>query len=260
MLGLKALHPGKLALFGVLSVADLLLTLRLVHASGGEVYESNPLASAWLELYGGTGLAIFKGLALLLVVGVVLYISLHRPRAAGKILAFACLATGFVVVYSCFLVGLFGKAPHEARTAEAVRDAEIHGQRLDRAISQERAYAVLLDELVHDLIANRCTLAEGVERLAATAKGQDPRWLDMLRKSYPDHTSAESMALHLGYHTLVQVHGDPDHQERLAEKLEDDYQAHFGSAVNFHQNCAPYSANSGAWAAFLNSPRAAARQ
>ncbi len=254
MSGLKALHPGKFALFGVLSVADLLLTLRLVHASGGQIYESNPLASAWLELYGGTGLAIFKGLAMLLVAGVVLYISLHRPRAAGKILGFACLATGAVVVYSCFLAGLFGKSPHAAHPDE-VRQAEIHGEHLDRAISQERAYAVLLDQLVQDLIANRCTLAEGVERLAGSAKGQDPRWLDLLRKNYPHHTSAESMALHLGYHTLVQVHGDPDYQERVAEKLEDDYQASFGSAVNFHLNCAPHGGDSGVRAAFLSSPR-----
>lgn len=259
MSGLKALHPGKFALFGVLSVADLLLTLRLVHASGGQVYESNPLASAWLELYGGTGLAIFKGLALLLVAGVVLYIALHRPRAAGKILGFACVATGAVVVYSCFLVGLFGKAPHEAHRDE-VRQAEMHGQHLDRAISQERAYAVLLDQLVQDLIANRCTLADAVERLAGSAKGQDPRWLDLLRKSYPDHTSAESMALHLGYHTLVQVYGNPEHQERVAERLEDEYQSSFGNAVNFHLSCAPNGGSDGLRAAFLSSPRAAARQ
>ena len=258
MSGLKALHPGKLALFGVLSLADLLLTLRLVHVSGGEVYESNPLASAWLELYGGTGLVIFKALAMTLVAGVALYISFHRPRAAGKVLGFACLATGLVVVYSCYLVGVFGKAPHEAR-AEEVQQAEIHGKLLDREIHRERAYAVLLDQLVQDLIANRCTLAEGVERLAGSAKGQDPRWLDLLRKSYPHHSSAESMALHLGYHTLVQVHDDPDHRERLAERLEDDYQASFGNAVDFHLNCTPHGGTYGASATFLASPGASMR-
>jgi hypothetical protein len=242
MSGLRSLHPGKLALFGLLSVADLLLTLRLVHTSGGQVYESNPLASAWLELYGGTGLAIFKGLAMLLVAGVAVYISFHRPRAAGRILGFACLATGFVVVYSCFLAGVFGSTTAELRATE-VQQAEAHGQHLDREIHRERAYAHLLHELVQDLITDRCTLATAVDRLAHSAKGQDPRWIEVLQKNYPYHSRAESLALHLGYHTLVQVRDNPARQERLVQKLEDDYQASFGDAVDFHLTCAPYGSH-----------------
>ncbi len=251
MSGLKRLHPGKFALFGALSLADLFLTQRLVHVSGGQVYEGNPLASAWLELYGWTGLVIFKALALLLVAGVIVYISFHRPRVAGKILGFACLATGLVVVYSCFLVGLFGKTTTPLR-ADEVQRAEAHSEHLDRAIHRERAYAILLDGLVQDLIADRCTLAEAVDRLAQSAKGRDPHWIALLRKSYPHHSRAESLALHLGYHTLVQVRDDPDHQERLAERLEDDYQASFGSPVDFHATCAPGDGNGGASTLFLN--------
>lgn len=238
MSGLKALHPGKLALFGILSLADLVLTQRLVHASGGQIYESNPLASAWLELYGWAGLAIFKVLAMILVGGVALYISIHRPRAAGKVLGFACLATGVVVVYSCYLVGFLGTPTNGAKAADVQR-AEAQSRLLDREIHREREYAFLLDQLVQDLIANRCTLAEGVERLAQSSKARDPRWIELLQKNYPHHSSAESLALHLGYHTLVQVHNDPDHQDRLAEKLEDDYQASFGDPINFHLNCTP---------------------
>jgi hypothetical protein len=254
MSSLKALHPGKLALFGVLSLADLLLTQRLLLASGGQVYESNPLASAWLELYGWTGLAIFKTLAMGLVVGVALYISLHRPRAAGKVLGFACLVTGLVVVYSCHLMGFFGHHSSAARADEVLK-AEEQGMKLDREIHRERAYSQLLDQVVQDLIANRCTLADGVARLSRSSKGQDPRWLDLLQKTYPNHSEAESVALHLGYHTLVQVHDDPSHWKHLATRLEGDYRASFGNEASFQLTCTPAGGSGESYAIPMHLPK-----
>ena len=52
-----------LALYAVLSVADLGLTAALLRANGG-AYESNPVAAACLERHGWNGLAAYKAEAL----------------------------------------------------------------------------------------------------------------------------------------------------------------------------------------------------
>src|SRR5262249_31133837 len=99
----KNLHLGKLSLFAILSVADLFMTWQLVQGNEGHVYESNPVADAWLSYFGWVGLSVYKALAMLLVAGSALYVSLHRPRVGGRILVFACSATAAVVFYSCYL-------------------------------------------------------------------------------------------------------------------------------------------------------------
>ena len=96
-------HPVRLTLYTVLSLADLGLTYALIQQGGGEVYESNPIAEAWLSSYGWTGLALYK-LAIVLIVGTVAaFVSLSRPRTGGHILTFACLSVALVVTYSIHL-------------------------------------------------------------------------------------------------------------------------------------------------------------
>jgi hypothetical protein len=87
----------------LLSVADLGLTYALIQQGNGEVYESNPIAEAWLNSYGWTGLALFKLAIILVVAAVAVYVSLSRPRTGGHILTFACLAVALVVGYSVHL-------------------------------------------------------------------------------------------------------------------------------------------------------------
>jgi hypothetical protein len=97
------LHPVRLTLYTLLSVADLGLTYTLIQQGNGEVYESNPIAEAWLSSYGWIGLALYK-LAIILIVGAVAaFVSLSRPRTGGHILTFACLAVAVVVSYSIHL-------------------------------------------------------------------------------------------------------------------------------------------------------------
>jgi Domain of unknown function (DUF5658) len=100
-----SLHIGKLLLFLLLSICDLVLTRQLVEASSGVITESNPIAQAWLSYFGWVGLALFKGTIVLLVSGVAILLSWRRPRAAGRVLWFACMAVGGVVFYSCSLIG-----------------------------------------------------------------------------------------------------------------------------------------------------------
>ena len=105
----KPLRIGRLLIFGTLSFLDLALTYHLLQRGGGRVYESNPVANAWLSSYGWIGLALFKLLTMGLVIVVAVVLSARRPRAATSILTFACSAVALVVVYSCSLAGFFGE-------------------------------------------------------------------------------------------------------------------------------------------------------
>jgi hypothetical protein len=97
------LHPVRLALYTLLSVADLGLTYALIQQGNGEIYESNPIAEAWLNSYGWTGLALYKLVIIVIVAAVAAFVSLSRPRTGGHILTFACLAVALVVAYSVHL-------------------------------------------------------------------------------------------------------------------------------------------------------------
>lgn len=110
MMILRTPHPRKLALFAFLSLADLGLTLELIRRSNGRVYESNPIADAWLASYGSSGLALFKILAVLIVAVSAVLVSRHRPRVGARLLSLACGATGLVVAYSVLLLGENGRA------------------------------------------------------------------------------------------------------------------------------------------------------
>lgn len=102
------LHIAKLALFNLLSGADLLLTWRLIRRGQGLVYECNPIASAWLSSFGWAGLVAFK-LAMVATIGfLAILISVRHPKASGRILVFGCLITAAVVLYSCYLTHLIG--------------------------------------------------------------------------------------------------------------------------------------------------------
>jgi hypothetical protein len=109
-------HSGKMLTYATLSFIDLYLTYTLVQNSGGLVYESNPIANAWLARYGWAGLAVFKLAAMLLVACLAVYISFYRPQTADRILRFACCAVAFVVVYSFWLVNsCTGRYPSDER-------------------------------------------------------------------------------------------------------------------------------------------------
>jgi hypothetical protein len=110
-----------LALFVALSVCDFTFTYLLVEGSGGSVYEANPFASSWLADHGWLGLAAFKALAVLVVVGAVGLIVRKRPVLGAAVACAACLATGIVNLHSHKLL-----AASEAQVgADAERYADL---------------------------------------------------------------------------------------------------------------------------------------
>jgi hypothetical protein len=94
----------RMLLFVALSFADLYLTRELLTRGHGQIYESNPIAEAWLNRYGLPGLVFFKMGALSVVGCVALFLSTYRPRAGRWLLNFACVVVGSVAVYSCLLM------------------------------------------------------------------------------------------------------------------------------------------------------------
>ena len=96
----RSMPYGTLALFLVLSTADLFMTVLLLMGGEGKVIEANPIARAWLLKYHLTGLIMFKVAIMALVSGVGLIISLYRPETGKRLLTFACMVVGVVVLYS----------------------------------------------------------------------------------------------------------------------------------------------------------------
>src|SRR5262245_38783083 len=93
-----------LLLFIVLSFVDLYLTWFLLETSGGKIYESNPIAAAWLASYGYRGLVTYKIMGLLLVGIVSVYISFRKPVTGKRLLMFATAALALVTLYSYYLM------------------------------------------------------------------------------------------------------------------------------------------------------------
>jgi len=177
MLGAARLHYRKLLAFGILSVLDLLLTWRLVQASGGQIYESNPVASAWLSSYGWQGLIVFKACMVMLIGLVVVLISLHRPDYGGRILIFACSVTAAVVLYSFYLSQYLNESD---RVNHGEESAELDGFRTRHQLECRRhdfEYLALVDRLSDDLSCNRTTLLCAVNELAFWKYGKHPRAL-----------------------------------------------------------------------------------
>jgi hypothetical protein len=220
-------HPRKLLLFLLLSLSDLGLTWLLVERGGGLIYEGNPLADWWLHRCGWAGLAVFKVLTVLIVVGLTAVVSRSRPSSGGLILSVACAVLALVVGYSCYLVG--GGAAREPESLE-LASACAEKAHIDAEWEKSREYSRALQQLSAALVDGRCSLREATAQLGSTRRGQDPVWLHRLHAYLPAGTNEECLATGLVLHSLVQVRDDPAAAERLAHRLECDLAAQFGAS------------------------------
>jgi hypothetical protein len=80
-----------------LSVADLILTHRLL-AQGGGFYESNPLARWVFDRWNVVGLTVYKFALVGLIVVLGEVIERHRPGWGRAVVLFGCAAAALVYV------------------------------------------------------------------------------------------------------------------------------------------------------------------
>jgi hypothetical protein len=226
------LHVRKLLLFNALSLADFVLTWRLVRQTDGQVYESNPVANAWLTTYGWIGLVVFKAAMVGLISILAVLIAWYRPRTSGRVLGFACLVTGLVVAYSCYLVRLTGGHADEPQ-AEAMTPAPPEFVSLGGDARRDRDYRILICRLSGDLIEGRLGLREAVDELTDRGGLAGAAWLETYRLRFPGHTDREYLAAHLVQFTLNSPRGTPTRAPDLAMRLDAQYQEAFGKPLPF---------------------------
>jgi hypothetical protein len=227
---LTARDARKLALFTALSLGDWVLTWLLVGQGPATVYEANPLAGWWLATAGWSGLALFKLLTVLLAGGLCLAIARRSPRAAGRLLSFACAVLAAVVLYSCSLAG-YARLEAAAAAAECSRLRE-RDQHLDRRLSASAEYRESLHLLSASLIARDCTLAGAVRELRRTAMARDPSWLGRLRQDYPGCSDEQCLALNLSRYTVLGCCRWPSPAREVAERLDAELRGAYGVSLS----------------------------
>lgn len=152
--------PSKTALFVLLSGADLLLTCYLLRDANTGAYEANWFAAYVLDLYGQSGLALFKGLVVLLVGTLIYVVARYRPVAAQRLAVFACAAPALVVVHS------IGVCVHLATDSTDLSTAEQTARLLDHNNAERQKFRVALGQYEQALAAGETTLDEAISALA----------------------------------------------------------------------------------------------
>jgi hypothetical protein len=228
MLSLRQ-HWHKAALFVLLSLADLALTCHLLAAGGGEVYEANWLAGWALDRHGLTGLAVLKGLLMLLPIALVGVVAAYRPRLAGWLATFGCVAVGLVVLYSAALWSHLTIHPWLPLQTDYAT-ARQQGRELDRHMQRSVAFRVLLERWGGDLAADRCTLREAVAGLSASDLGGDPAFLRGFRQALHARSDAECLAALAVSSARTLLRADGSGEARV-EKLLAAYRAEYGPAA-----------------------------
>jgi hypothetical protein len=107
----KRLWLAGVVAFALLSLTDFVQTYALITRGEGTVYEANPVAGAWLERHGWSGLAAFKLGAVAVFAGAAVLLAIRRPRAGAGVLALGCLALLTVTLYSSRLIANTDRPP-----------------------------------------------------------------------------------------------------------------------------------------------------
>ncbi len=220
----------KLLLFALLSLSDFGLTCYLLRASGGAVYESNPVAAWCLGRFGWLGLATFKAATMALGAGLGVLVFLRRPRTGDRVLTFGCAALAAVVLYSGYLCDAVRRRPAGLDPAEAARLEEVT-QSLDEAMQRGWSYREVLQGVLGDLRDRRCTLEQAVARLAATEQARDGRWLRHFQVYYPGRSQCECLALSLIRH--FEASPDTPTARQVRHDLQAQFRALYGRDLPF---------------------------
>jgi hypothetical protein len=224
------LHPRKQLLFALLSAADFALTWWLIETPDAQTYEANPVAAWWLARFGWHGLACFKAAAACLVLALATVIARRRPLVASRLLRLGCLCLAAVVAYSTALAGTDALGREDAATTVARVNEELED--VNRGAREEyrrkEPFRALMEQLVEEINAERCTLAEAVERLMAL-QGRDPDLLRTLEKFYPDLPAQQQFACWLVCRAVRTQGHDVPAARRLASRLDGEFQSAYGA-------------------------------
>jgi hypothetical protein len=220
----------KLAVFGVLSACDFVITYLLISRSQGQVYESNPVADQWLQQGGWIGLAAFKAAIVFGVSMIATYIYYRRPRIAHDLLAIACGALVVAVVTGSSIAMTRDETP--TSIDGAAWNPRVTG-RTPRAPSPAKArdYQLTLDDSAFALAANCTDLAHAVAELEKSNRGGDPKWIESLQKAYPGIEVRALFAADLMQHAISMRIRAPKVRE-LAARLEREFIALYGFEPN----------------------------
>jgi hypothetical protein len=219
-------HLWTLLLFVALSVADLGLTWLLIQGSSGAVYESNPVAGWSLQQGGWLGLAAFKVVQVIVVVGLGLFIARWRPRLGGWVLSGGCAVMACVVVYSLALSQGFGAEPGEPTLAD-LRALDRTRDQLQQELLRGHQYRAVLLNLSVKLADGSVTLADATAQLSAVKSARDADWLRLLRDKFPDCSDQECLAANLVTHTLAGLRTEPERAAARKEQLAEEFRALF---------------------------------
>jgi hypothetical protein len=214
----------RLGFFLLLSILDLLLTLHLIGGST-QVYESNPIARWFFDLYGWLGLTAFKVILVSLVLSLIVIIYRNRPRTARRLLAFGCAALVLVVAYSGTLAG-YVASQSELSDHTELSALKRHNLQLDRLLKSAQHYLHLKQQLGLEVVAGRKSLSEAVQELVAS-RHVDPAWLSVVRSHHPELTLEQCLALNFVKCT-VESPGEGACRIELKRRLRDDLSKSFG--------------------------------
>jgi hypothetical protein len=217
------MHRLLCALFALLSLIDLALTRWLLGRSRGQVYEVNPIAKWFLDRHGWPGMACFKGAGVLVVMCLYGIIFRYRPRAARGVLTFGCVSLAIVVCYSLIL------CQRPARMAEQ-EEAQEH-LRLEEWKRQRAAMMALVAELRRDLLAERCTLREAVDRLAAMEQGKIADVLLSQIQPFHDRSVVEGTAAFLISNVVNSLKENRRSASRVGRRLTWEFEMTYGRTI-----------------------------
>jgi hypothetical protein len=211
-------------MFALLSLADLALSWWLLGLPGEQVHEGNLAARWWLDHYGWPGLCAFKAALVVLFGGLAAVISRHCPRTGGRVLGAGCAVLVLVVAYSVALgVGLY-RSPEAQELSRALQSAGAFKEKI-RTIE---AYRPVLAEVCERLVAGRCSLADAVDRLAATEQGGNLLRTWASSGPGPGRPPRESLAASVIVHVVRSVENDPQAAWRAALRLEREFELTYG--------------------------------
>ncbi len=214
------LHPRLGLLFVLLSCADLALTCSLLRYSAGEVYEANGLAAEVLACYGQVGLAVFKVVLMLLAGILVGIVSAYRPLMARRLVAFACLAVGGVVVHSIALWGQLAVQPAYSCLCQDPAVVKREKHRLDQLSRRQADFRAQLKQWIDAVATGRGTVREAVTALLPSRESINPSVMDAYREQMGAKSDAECLAAMVVSGALVVLYEDGSSAARTrAEQL-----------------------------------------